>query len=69
VFDPGDTRHFPAQPPRVRSMNADSDANIMADLAHEGETFCEECEEWVYDDGSHGHAWEPDTVAEARGDK
>ena len=82
--------------PDVRPLD-DTDRNILADLAHEGETFCDECEEWVYDDDSHPHtrcadcgqygettghmdcqypqdrdepcAWEPDTGAEARGDK
>ena len=51
----------------------DDEKNLMASLAHEGDTFCDDCEEWVPDDGRHEcptSDWrEPDTVWEARGEK
>ncbi len=83
----GDAKHFPASA-YVRTMNADSDANLRESLArepycnatasdrygehrcalladHNGDCVCDCCEEPL----PSGAAWEPDTVAEARGDK
>lgn len=69
---------YPAPQPRPLF---DDEKNLMASLAHEGETWCEVREEWVEDD-SRTHTccqddedddpsdvFEPDTVAEWRGDK
>lgn len=35
--------------PAVRTLT-DDERNLMADLAHEGQIFCPECEEWVADE-------------------
>lgn len=51
----------------------DDEKNLMASLAHEADIWCDECEEWVYDDGKHecgpSDVLEPDTIAEWRGEK
>lgn len=67
---------YPAPQPRPLF---DDEKNLMASLAHEGETFCHVREEWVEDDSrthtccgeddESSDTFEPDTVAEARGDK